>query len=385
VYFGDTKANVYGVDANTGKQLWVRHIDDHPSAAITGAPIVHDGRLFVGTQGLSEEGRGAAGGNPCCTFRGSLTALDINNGNVLWKTYTIDEPKPREKNKAGVQMYGPAGGSIWSAPSIDAKRGLVYAATGNAFADPPQKMTNAVIAFDQKTGAVRWYHQFTEADQWTMGCQPTNPDNPGCPAVLGPDYDFSATPILTRAGNRDLIVIPQKSAIAYAIDPDKNGTLVWARQFGKGSGLGGQWGGASDGTNFYTGTNDFLAPVAGGMTAIRLSDGAIAWQAPPQPLLCGAKAAGCDAGQGAAVTAIPGAVFSGAHDGGLRAYSATDGKVLWTFDANRKFDTVNGVAANGASMDSAGPVIAGGMMFVNAGYGGLVGKPGNVLLAFGLE
>jgi polyvinyl alcohol dehydrogenase (cytochrome) len=385
VYFGDMKANAYAVDADTGKQIWTRRLDDHASAAITGAPIVHDGRMFVGTQGLGEEGRGANGGYQCCTFRGSLSALDINTGNLLWKTYTIEESKPRAKNKAGVQMFGPAGGAIWSAPSIDVKRGLVYASTGNAYADPPQKMTNAVIAFDQKTGAVRWYHQFTEADQWTMGCQPTNPDNPGCPAVMGPDYDFSATPILTRAGNRDLIVIPQKSAIAYAIDPDKEGALVWSRAFGKGSGLGGQWGGASDGTNFYTGTNDFLAAAQGGMSAIRLSDGAMVWQMPPQPLLCGAKGSGCGAGQGGAVTVIPGAVLSGAIDGGLRAYSTTDGKILWTFDVNRKFDTVNGVAANGASMDGGGPVIADGMMFMNAGYGGMVGKPGNVLLAFGLE
>jgi polyvinyl alcohol dehydrogenase (cytochrome) len=385
VYFGDAKANAYGVDADTGKQLWTRRIDDHASAAITGAPIVHDGRMFVGTQGLGEEGRGANGGYQCCTFRGSLSALDINTGAVLWKTYTIDAAQPRAKNKAGVQMFGPAGGAIWSAPSIDVKRGLVYAATGNAYADPPQKMTNAVIAFDQKTGAVRWYHQFTEADQWAMGCQPTNPDNPGCPAVLGPDYDFSATPLLTRAGNRDLIVLPQKSAIAYAIDPDRNGELVWSRAFGKGSGLGGQWGGATDGVNFYVGTNDFLAAAQGGMSAIRLTDGAMVWQMPPQSLLCGAKANGCGAGQGGAVTVVPGAVFSGGNDGGLRAYSTTDGKVLWTFDANRKFDTVNGVAANGASMDGGGPVIADGMMFVNAGYGGMVGKPGNVLMAFGLE
>jgi polyvinyl alcohol dehydrogenase (cytochrome) len=121
------------------------------------------------------------------------------------------------------------------------------------------------------------------------------------------------------------------------------------------------------------------------MTAIRLRDGAIAWQMPPQPLLCGAKKPGCDAGQGGAVTAIPGAVFSGAHDGGLRAYSSTDGRVLWTFDANRSFPTVNGVTANGASMDGPGPIVANGMLYVNAGYGGLVGRPGNVLLAFGLE
>ena len=385
VYFGDGRANVYAVDAQTGAQLWTRHIDEHPSAAITGAPIIANGRLFIGVQGLGEEGRGATRGYSCCTFRGSLSALDTATGAVLWKTWTIDPPQPRAKNKDGVQMYGPAGGSIWSAPSLDVKRGLVYATTGNAFADPAQKMTNAVIAFDQKTGAVRWYQQLTPADNWAMGCQATNPDNPACPEVLGPDYDFSATPILARAGKRDLLVVPQKSAVAYALDPDQAGAIVWQRAFGKGSGLGGQWGGAVDAVNFYTGTNDFLTDNPGGMTAIRLTDGAISWQMPPQQLLCGEKKPGCGPGQGGAVTAIPGAVFSGAHDGGLRAYAATDGHILWTFDANRSFDTVNGVKANGASMDGPGAIVVGGMLYVNAGYGGLVGRPGNVLLAFGLE
>jgi len=385
VLFGDGRANLYGVNADTGAQLWVQKVDTHASAAITGAPIVHDGRVFVGVQGLSEEGRGAANGANCCTFRGSLSAWDVATGKALWKTYTIEESKPRAKNAAGVQMYGPAGGSIWSAPSIDVKRGLVYAATGNGFADPPQPMTDAIIAFDQKTGAIRWHHQVTPADQWAMGCQATNPDNPGCPSVLGPDYDFSATPILARAGNRDLIVVPQKSGIAYALDPDKQGALVWQRQFGLPSGLGGQWGGAVDATHFYTGTNGFQAPVQGGMTALNLADGSIAWQVGPQPLLCGQKRQGCGSGQGAAVTVIPGAVLSGSHDGGLRAYATTDGKIIWTLDTNKSFETVNGVNATGASMDGPGPIVAGGMLYVNSGYGGLVGRPGNVLLAFGLE
>jgi polyvinyl alcohol dehydrogenase (cytochrome) len=385
VYFGDGRANVYAVDAQTGTQLWTTKIETHASAGITGAPIVHDGRLFIGTQGLGEEGRGSTGGYACCTFRGSLTALDTSSGAVLWRTYTIDETRPRAKNKEGVQMFGPAGGGIWSAPSVDVKRGLVYASTGNAYADPAQQMTNAVIAFDQRSGAVRWHKQLLPADNWAMGCQATNPDNPACPEVLGPDYDFSATPMLARSGGKDLIVIPQKSGIAYALDPDKQGAIVWQQTFGKASGLGGQWGGAVDGTNFYTGTNGFLAPDPGGMTAIALSDGHIVWQAPPQPLLCGEKKPGCGPGQGAAVTAIPGAVFSGAHDGGMRAYSTKDGSILWLFNANRDFDTVNGVKANGASMDGPGAVVVDGMLYFNAGYGGLVGKPGNVLLAFGLD
>jgi polyvinyl alcohol dehydrogenase (cytochrome) len=385
VFFADGRANVYAVDAASGVQIWVRKIDTHASAGITGAPIVFNGRLFVGTQGLGEEGKGSTGGYACCTFRGSLSALDTSTGNVLWKTYTIDEPKPRAKNKDGLQLFGPAGGSIWSAPSIDAKRGLVYAATGNTYADPAQPMANAVLAFDQKTGAIRWSRQMTPGDSWAMGCQAKNPDNPACPETLGPDLDFSATPILTTIGKRDALVVPQKSAIAYALDPDNKGAVLWQRSFGKGSGLGGQWGGAADGQNFYTGTNDFLTDTPGGMTGIRLSDGALLWQVPPQPLLCGEKRPGCGAGQGGAVTAIPGAVFSGAHDGGLRAYASNDGKILWTFDANRSFETVNGVTANGASMDGPGPIVVNGMLYVNAGYGGLVGRPGNVLLAFGIE
>lgn len=384
VYVGDTRANLYAIDSDSGKQVWTAQVDKHASAAITGAPIVYDGRVFVGVQGLGEEGRGATGNYPCCTFRGSLSAFDASSGQRLWQTFTIGEPQPRAKNKDGVQMWGPAGGSIWSAPSIDAKRGLVYAATGNGFADPAQPMTDAIIAFDQKTGAVRWFRQIIAADQWAMGCQAKNPDNPGCPETLGPDYDFSATPIVARAGKRDLIVVPQKSGIAYALDPDRQGEILWQRQFGNASGLGGQWGGAADGTLFYTGTNGFHA-VPGGMTALRLVDGSIAWQRGPQPLMCGEKRQGCGAGQGAAVTAIPGAVFSGSHDGGLRAYSTRDGSVVWSFDTNREFTTVNGVKANGASMDGPGPVVAGGMLYVNSGYGGLVGRPGNVLLAFGLE
>jgi polyvinyl alcohol dehydrogenase (cytochrome) len=384
VYFGDTRANMYAVDTDTGQQVWTTQVEKHASAGITGAPIVHDGRVFVGTQGLGEEGRGATGGYQCCTFRGSLTALDTSTGKVLWQTFTVGVPAPRAKNKDGVQMWGPAGGSIWSAPSVDVKRGLVYAATGNGYADPPQPMTDAVVAFDQKTGAVRWHQQIIAADQWAMGCQATNPDNPGCPETLGPDYDFSATPMLTKVGGRELIVLPQKSGIAYALDPARNGEMVWKRAFGNASGLGGQWGGAVDGQNLYTGTNGFLAKP-GGMSAIKLSDGSLVWQQPPQPLLCGEPKPGCGAGQGAAVTAIPGAVFSTSHDGGIRAYSSTDGKILWLFDANKDFPTVNGVKANGASMDGPGPVVAGGMVYVNSGYGGLVGRPGNVLLAFGLE
>jgi polyvinyl alcohol dehydrogenase (cytochrome) len=385
VFFGDGRANAYAVDARDGTLLWTRKVHEHASAAITGGLNTANGRVFIPVQGLNEEGRGARDNYPCCSFRGALVALDANDGKLLWTTHTIDEPRPRAKNAAGVQMMGPAGGAIWSQPTLDARRGLVYVATGNAYADPPQEMTNAVIAIEQQSGRIAWHRQIIPADQWAMGCQAKNPDNPACPEVLGPDYDFSASPALVRAGDRDLLVLPQKSAIAYALDPDRQGEIVWQQAFGKGSGLGGQWGGATDGERYYVGLADFLTDTPGGVHALRLADGKPIWSVPPQPLLCGEKRPGCGPGQGGAVTAIRGAVLAGSLDGGLRAYASRDGRILWTFDANREFTTVNGVKANGASMDGPGPVVGGGMVFVNAGYGGLIGRPGNVLLAFGLE
>jgi len=384
VYFGDVRAHAYAVDAVTGRELWVRKVDDHAAASLTGAPTVAGGKVFVPVQGLNEEGQGGTGKYPCCTFRGSLVALDANTGALLWKTYMVDPPQPRGTNKDGIQMSGPAGGGIWASPTVDTKRGLVYVATGNGYADPPQPMTNAVVAMDVQTGAVKWVRQTTPNDSWTLGCPPKNAGNPACPETLGPDHDFSASPSLTTVNGRDLLVLPQKSGIAWAIDPDKAGEVVWQRRIGAGSGLGGQWGGAVDGRNAYFGVSDMLSPKPGGMRAVSLATGEMAWSVEPQKPLCG-EGRTCRASQGAAVTVIPGAVFSGSLDGGMRAYSTADGTILWTYDSNREFQTVNNVKAIGGGLEGPGAIVSGGMLYFNSGYGGFVGNPGNVLLAFGLD
>ena len=384
VYFGDRKANAYAVDAQTGRLLWTRTVDDHKLAGITGSLTYFEGRVFVPVQGIGEEGQGATNKYPCCTFRGNVTALDANTGAVVWKTYTVAESRPRGKTKDGVESFGPAGGGIWSAPTVDAKRGVLYVGTGNGYADPPQPMTDAIIAMALDTGAIKWARQVARNDEWAMGCDPTNAADTACPRKLGPDYDFSAPPAIAHINGRDLLVVPQKAAIAWALDPDKDGAIVWRYQFGQGSGLGGEWGTAIDGDRAFFGLADLLTPHPGGMRAVSLATGKPIWQVPPEPKLCG-ETIGCIAGQGGPLTVIPGAVLSASMDGGLRAYSIKDGKVLWTFDTNREFDTVNGLKAHGGSMDGAGPVVAGGMLFVNSGYGGLLGVPGNVLLAFGLK
>lgn len=385
VFFGDLRANAYALDASTGQVIWVRKVDDHPYAAITGSLTYYSGRVFVPVQGLNEEVQGGRPEYECCTFRGSVSALDAGTGAVAWKTYMVDEKQPRGTNAQGKRQWGPAGGGIWASPTIDPKRGTVYVSTGNGYADPPQSMTDAVIAMDLQSGKVRWVRQLLANDSWTLGCRATNPDNPNCPATLGPDYDFSASPALTTIDGRDLLVLPQKSGMGYALDPDKQGALVWQHRFGQGSGRGGQWGGAVDERYAYFGVGDSTRPAPGGMVAVNLATGERVWHAPSEKTLCGAPGRDCNAAQGAAVTAIPGAVLSGSYDGGLRAYAADDGSLLWQFDTNREFATVNGVKANGGSMDGPGPIVAGGLLFVTSGYGGIAGRPGNVLLVFGVE
>ena len=251
---------------------------------------------------------------------------------------------------------------------------------------------NAIIAMDLKTGAQKWVQQATPSDIWLMQCESQaggkapKQVNPNCPDEEGPDFDFSSAPLITKtASGRELLVVPQKSGVLWALDPDKQGAVVWQYRYGRGSGLGGQWGAAADGVNAYIGTGDALSPQQGGMHAVNLETGERAWFVPPQPKLCSATDRRCSASQSAAITVIPGVVFSAGGDGGLRAYAAKDGSIVWSFDTNRPFQTVNGVPANGGTMDSTGAVVVGGMLFVNSGYNSFAGRAGNVLLAFRVD
>lgn len=381
-YFGDTAATAYALDAETGEKIWTRKVDEHPLARITGSPALFEGRLYVPVSSY-EESQGADPNYGCCTFRGNLVALDAKTGSVLWKTYVVaDKPAPRGKSSAGIQLWGPSGSSIWSAPTIDVKRRAVYVATGNTYSGPPQPSSDAVVALDLKTGAIRWMRQVTPNDIYITGCRA---DNPNCPSANGPDLDFGSPPILaTRPDGRDVIVIGQKSGVGFALDPDKQGEILWQYRAGDGGVLGGiEWGSAVDGANVYFAVSDITRPKPGGLHAVALATGKDVWIAAPPPAKCSGR--GCNSAQSAALTAIPGIVFSGSNDGTLRAYSANNGSVVWEFDSNREFATTNGVPARGASMIGPGPAIAGGMIFVNSGYGAFGGRTGNVLTAFGVN
>lgn len=382
-FFADQRAFAYAVDADTGEEIWRRRVDDHVYASSTGSPTLHDGRLYVVASGVGEEGQGGRPGYACCTFRGSVTALDADTGDVVWKTYTMPAPQRRGISSEGQPLFGPAGGGIWAAPTVDSGRNRIYVATGNGYADPPQPTTDAVLALDIDDGSIVWSFQPLENDVWAGGCG-RGGNNPNCPEQMGPDHDFSMPPALAaRPGGGEILVIAQKSGMVYGIDPG-DGAMVWQYRASAGGALGGQWGLAVDAERSFVGVNGTSQRPPGGLRAVAIESGDEAWAIPAPEPLCGAER-GCSQAQGAAVTAIPGVVFAGSMDGGIRAHDSASGALIWEYDTNREFDTVNGIPGNGGAIDGPGPAIADGMLFVNSGYISLIGRPGNVLLAFGPE
>jgi polyvinyl alcohol dehydrogenase (cytochrome) len=373
-YFADQLGHAYAVSVETGRLIWARKVDDHPLVRLTGSPTLFDGRLYVPTSSYEEVGK--APDYPCCTFRGSIVALDARNGGEVWRTFVIqEEPRVLGKNARGIESLGPSGGAIWSAPTIDAKRRLIYAATGNTYSGTTQPATDAIVALDLRSGRIVWTKQLHGDD--VFGCRVGEPN---CPERAGPDYDFGASPALVTLPNgRDVVVVGQKSGIGYALDPDKQGAIRWQYRAGRGGALGGiEWGIAADGQFAYFPVADGGSSQPGGLHAVSMATGDRAWFAPPSPLLC-RPGRGCNAAQSAAITVIPGAVLSGAFDGGLRAFSIADGTKLWEFDTNREFLTVNNVRARGGSLNGPAPVVVNGFIYVSSGD--YRGRPGNVLLA----
>jgi polyvinyl alcohol dehydrogenase (cytochrome) len=393
--FGDQIGWFYAVEAETGRLMWKVRPEAHEATKLTGAPVAHDGVVYVPVASW-EESRPLNPGYECCTFRGSVVAYRIEDGAQLWKSYLVtEEPRQTGETPEGVPQWGPSGAGTWSAPTLDARRGLLYATTGNNYTGMTAH-TDAVVALALDSGRIVWSTQLTAGDEFNLYCRSRG----GCP---GEDFDFGASAILATAANgRDVLVAGQKSGLVYALDPDERGALLWQARVGEGGINGGVlWGMASDGDNVYAAVSDLarrqrpdgvaydwrptgVDPTrGGGLTALAVETGERAWYAPPST--CAPERPVCSPAQPAAVTAIPGVVFSGAVDGHIRAFSAADGGVLWEFDTAREFDTVNGVPGRGGSIDGDGAVVAGGRVFVTSGYARNGGMPGNVLLAFGLE
>jgi polyvinyl alcohol dehydrogenase (cytochrome) len=396
--FGDQLGWVYALDARTGKEIWKARVDDHEATRLTATAAAYGDLVFVPAASW-EETRAIDPQYPCCTFRGSVTALRVRDGSRAWQTYMVDPPERTGATKSGTATFGPSGAGIWSTPTIDPNRGVMYVTTGDNYSHPATATSDAIVALNLKTGRIAWSQQTTPADVYNSSCGNRGPN---CPEDSGPDHDYGAAAMLigTSAG-RDVLVAGQKSGVVYALDPDRKGEILWQARVGKGGTNGGvQWGMTTDGRNVYASVSDmvrlpsgpdtpplgdarFDATQGGGLTALRLDNGERVWHAAPQP--CAPPRPGCSPAQPGALTSIPGVVFSGSLDGHLRAFSTENGRVLWDVDTAVTYTTVNGVEAKGGSLDGAGPVVVGGMVYVNSGYPRFGGMPGNVLLAFGID
>jgi len=381
-YFGDAHANAYAIDAQTGKELWVTRITHDFIERITGSPTVYGGRVYVPLSN-SEEFSASSLDYACCTSRGAVAALDANTGKLIWKTYVVPPPKPSRKNSKGVQQYTSSGGSVWNAPTVDVKRRALYFGTGDGQSNPVPDTTDSVMAISMDTGKILWHYQVTHNDAFVGGCNgPTRTDN--CPKVNGPDQDIGNSPILKNLPNgKSLVIFGTKNGRVFAVDPDNKGAKVWETSvvdvpkdqqnsfYAMLNGI--VWGGCADDENVYYGLQ------SGGIVALKLATGEKVWETKfPEPEHARVS-------NSAAATMMPGVVFVAGSDGVIHAVSASDGHILWNYDTAHPFQTVNDVPAHGGAINSIGPTMANGMLYIASGYAVVGSNSGNVLIAFSAQ
>jgi len=390
--FGDILAKFYAVNALTGELVWQRRVDDHPSATLTGTAALHDGRVYIPVSSL--EVIPAADPNyACCTFRGSVLALDAMTGAEVWRHYTIAQaPRKVGETSHSTARLAPSGAPVWSSPTIDVERNLLYVGTGENYSSPADGNSDAIIAISLSTGERVWQTQSTAGDAWNVACMMT--DNPNCPAERGPDFDHGSSILLVPIANgqAEVLAAGHKNGTVFVLDPDQAGAVLWSERVGRGSIQGGVHFGmsAANGVVYVpindmndTRNGDFLDPQLArpGVASIDLDERAVLWQH-VQSNTCGDLRPFCDPGISAPLTSSPGVVFAGHLDGFVGAYDTSDGAIIWAYDTTTEHKGTNGVIGQGGSMSGAGPTVASGHLIINSGYGLYFHEPGNLMLVF---
>jgi polyvinyl alcohol dehydrogenase (cytochrome) len=371
-------ANVIAVDRETGALRWLIQVESHPAAIITGSPVVFDGVVYIGVSSI-EETLATNPAYPCCSFRGSVVALDAKSGAMLWKTFDMPD------NGGRTDQY--SGGAVWQPPAIDPKRGTLFIGTGNNYTAPesvedcqnahpkencaaPDDFFDTALALDLKTGHIKWARRLQGFDTWTVACITSSGPNPNCPVPNSPDFDLGgAGPNLL--GN--IVGFGQKSGIFWALNPD-DGHIVWSTPVGPGASLGGiEWGTATDGKRIYVAIANTdhlpytLAPSGqqitwGAWSALDVTTGKILWQtADPTP-------GTIDRGS---VSVANGVMYVGSNSGQMYALDTRTGAILWNF------------ASGGTVID--GPSIADGALYWGSGYRNIAGTGNNKVYAFTLN
>ena len=387
LYFGDLLGKAHALDAITGKEIWAQRMSDHADATITGTPTLGGGLLYVPVSSLEV----VQPGNPkypCCTFRGSVVAVDPATGNEVWRAWTSGEPKPQGTTAEGAPILGPSGAPVWNSPTYDEKTKRVYFGSGENYSTPADDNSDAVFAVDARTGQRIWHTQLTANDAWNVGCMI---GVGSCPKENGPDFDVAASPLLIGTGaSTNMLVVGQKSGQVWGIEPD-TGKIVWQTRVGHGGTQGGvHFGMAAEGTRVFVPVNDMANTYDGrvydekqrgaGLHAVDAATGKVAWFARATDDCTARKF--CDPGISSAVTAIPGVVFAGHLSGMFRAYDSATGKILWQIDTTKPVKSIDGTMVHGGSMSGPGAAIWKGKVFVNSGYGMYSHMAGNALLVF---
>lgn len=374
-----TGTSLMAVDRHTGALLWITKVDTHLAAQITGSPVVFGDTVYSGVSSNEESTLSGNPDYPCCTFRGSVVALDVNTGELRWKTYTVPN------NNGATDQF--SGNAVWQPPAIDPARGVLYIGTGNNYTVPASVRTcqsllgsislsdtcvpeddysDTALALDLKTGAVRWSRRLEGYDAWTIACKSVVV-NPNCPVPHGGDNDLSGAGPNLFSGGR-MVGFGQKNGMYWALNPD-NGAILWGTFVGPQSSAsngtvgtatqgGIEWGTATDGRRIYTEIADSghvpytLIPSGttitwGSWSALDAATGKILWQT-ADPV-----AGSVDPG---AVSVANGVVYAGSEDkaGHFYALDAATGKILWSF------------VGGGAVLD--GPSIVDGIVYWSAGY-----------------
>ncbi len=371
--------NIIAINRQTGALHWIAQVDSHPAAIITGSPVVMGNMIFAGVSS-NEEALATNPNYPCCSFRGSVVALDANTGRMFWKRFMLPN------NHGNPDGY--SGNAVWQPPAIDVNRKLVYIGTGNNYEVPDevkdcldrtqQKVPSScfaaddyfdsALALDMLTGLVKWSRRLQGFDIWTVACT-RNPNPVSCPVSSSPDYDLGGSgPNLFP----NLVGFGQKSGIYWGLNPD-DGSVVWSSVVGPGATLGGiEWGTATDGKRIYvaiTNSGHKQYPLLGGSTitwgawsALDVNTGKILWQTadPNQALDMGS------------VSVANGVLYAPAYDGNMHALDAATGKILWSFQSG------------GSVLD--GPSIVDGVVYWGSGYRKIPpGMGNNKMYAFSVK
>lgn len=407
IYFGDSRGSVHVINAKDGSVIWRQRAKLDTLSMITGAPVLFKDRLFVP---LSNGEVGAAGNDmyQCCKQHGGVRALSIETGEVIWTYHATDFAKKTQKSRVGTQQWGPSGAPVWTTPAIDEKRNVLYIGTGENYSKPATNTSDAIVALNIDTGEPVWTFQATANDVYSMACKKWigGKNGANCPDDSGPDFDFGASVIIVQDKNgKDLLLAGQKSGDVWALDPDNKGAVVWRTNLSDGTPNGGiHWGMTVVGDRVFVPVADPEWPIIGwkynpkpGVSALDITTGKVIWQH-RVTRGCEMRASDFDSvtgrnkspwpschflyGFSGAATGLDDVIFAGALNGDLSALSPNDGSLLWKYNTNRSFKTINDVYGHGGALDNTGPVIGNGYMVLQSGYSYINQLPGNVVLVF---